>query len=143
MAEALANLDDRAAIILTCHAALEREVDVVLSRLLPRPDKLRNLGFANKITILNAAWRGPADAGDKLNAGLFRFNELRNAVAHVNAPAEIDARIAQLRAAFDQILPDNGLEGNSIEEMAAGLIGFMADRPLERSDLKIGKAAAK
>jgi len=141
MAEELAKLDDRASLILTCHAALEREIDEVLSRSLPRADRLRNLGFANKITVLNAAWKGSDDAGDRLNAALFRFNELRNAVAHVNAPKEIDAKIALLRAAFDQVLPDNGLEGDSITEMAAGLVGFMADGVVSYDDLKIGQAA--
>ena len=66
MAQAEATVDQRAAVILTFHAALEREIDVVLAALLPRPDKLKKgFGFANKIDVLAAAGKGAPDDGGR------------------------------------------------------------------------------
>lgn len=136
LGEARAKLDERAGTILTYHAALEREMDIVLARLLRRAEKLRGLSFAHKISVLNAAWRGPDDAGDIFCHALFRFNELRNAVAHGDPPEEVDKKLALLAESFDAILPGSG-ELRDVEPIAAGMVGFLADEPLDASKLKI------
>lgn len=46
-----AQIDERASLILTFHAALEREMDLKLSRILPRAHKLRGLGFGQKVAV--------------------------------------------------------------------------------------------
>lgn len=135
LAEARAKLDDRAGSILTYHAALEREMDIVLARLLPRADRLRGLGFGQKVSVLDAAWRGPGDAGDMLCHALFRFNELRNSIAHGDHAKKVDGKLALLVRAFDAIFPDNAAVGD-IELIAAGLVGFLADAPLNIEKLK-------
>lgn len=126
LGEARAKLDHRAGIILTCHAALEREIDVVLAQLLPRSEKLRGLGFGQKLSVLEAAWKGSADAGDKLGRALFHFNELRNAVAHGDRVKEVDEKLKLLTDAFDAILP-SAAEAGDVELVAAGLVGYLAD----------------
>lgn len=136
LGEARAKLDDRAGTILNYHAALEREMDIVLTRLLPRADRLRGLGFGHKVSVLHAAWRGPEEAGDKLCAALFRFNELRNAVAHGDEVEKVEAKLAMLAEAFDAILPGAG-EITDVELIAAGLVGYFADEPLDIEKLKI------
>ena len=79
-------MDERAALILTLHAALEQEMEVVLRHLLPRGDRLGSrLGFSQKIDVLAAAWQGDAEMIDKVCRVLVRFNDLRNAVAHGDA----------------------------------------------------------
>jgi len=136
LGEARAKLDDRAGTILTYHAALEREMDIVLARLLPRADRLKGLGFGHKLSVLHAAWRGPEDAGDKLAHALFRFNELRNAIAHGDDAKKVDQKLASLAEAFDAILP-GAAEVGGVELIAAGLVGYLADEPLNIENLKI------
>ena len=125
--------------ILNYHAALEREMDFVLARLLPRADRLRGLGFGHKLSVLQAAWRGPEDAGNKLCLALFRFNELRNAVAHGDDVKKVDGKLALLAEAFDAILP-GAAEITDVELIAAGLVGYFADEPLDIEKLKIPAA---
>ena len=142
LGEARAQLDERAGAILTYHAALEREIDIVLARLLPRSDKLRGLGYGHKLSVLNAAWRGLDEAGDMLCDALFRFNELRNAVAHGDRAHEVDQKLALLAEAFDKILPGHA-DIRDVAPIAAGLVGFLADGPLEAEHLKIPAARAE
>lgn len=136
LGQAKAKLDDRAGAILNYHAALEREIDIVLARLLPRADRLRGLGFGHKLSVLHAAWRGPEDAGDKLCHALFRFNELRNAVAHGDDLKKIDQKLRMLAEAFDAILPGTA-EITDVELISAGMVGYFADGPLDFDKLKI------
>ena len=129
MAEAEATVDQRSAVILTFHAALEREIDVVLAGLLPRPDKLKKgFGFANKIDVLAAAWKGDPDAGDRLHLVLRRFNDLRNSVAHGDAIEEVERWLTKLLDAYRAIYPDADVHID-IGEMAQGICSFMADGP--------------
>ena len=129
MAEAEATVDQRSAVILTFHAALEREIDVVLASLLPRPDKLKKgFGFANKIDVLAAAWRGDPESGDKLHLVLRRFNDLRNSVAHGDALDEVERWLTKLLDAYRLVYPDVDVH-IEIGEMAQGICSFMADGP--------------
>ncbi|HEX8578740.1 MAG TPA: hypothetical protein VF655_04005 [Allosphingosinicella sp.] len=133
LVKAAATVDQRAAVILTYHAALEREVDVVLGRLLPRGDRLpRRLGFGHKIEVLAAAWRGAEVAGDRLYNVLFRFNELRNAVAHGDRIDLVEDSLERLLGTYRLMIPDAVTEGIEIAEVAAGICGFMADGPTPR-----------
>lgn len=141
LAEAAASIDARAAVILTYHAALEREIDIVLDKLLPRYDRLprRRFGYGHKIDILNMAWAGNTEAGDRLFQVLFRFNELRNAVAHGDRTELVDQKLAELLAAYRAIVPDAD-EDIQIDAVAAGICGFMADGPTpkELTDMFVG-----
>ena len=133
-------MDQRAAVILTFHAAIEREIDVVLAALLPRPDKLkRGFGFANKIDVLAAAWKGNADAGDRLHLVLRRFNDLRNSVAHGDTIEEVERWLTKLISVYRAIDPD--VDPNvEIGEMAQGICSFMADGPSIREIVKVAEA---
>jgi len=129
MAEAGATIDERAAVILTFHAALEREIDVVLAGLLPRADKLRrNFGFGNKIDVLAAAWKADPDDGDKLHLVLRLFNDLRNSVAHGDPIEKVELWLSKLFEAYRSIIPDADVH-IEIGEMAQGICSFMADGP--------------
>ncbi|WP_147417603.1 hypothetical protein [Sphingomonas cavernae] len=111
-------------------------MDIVLARLLPRADKLRGLGFSQKLSVLDAAWRGPADAGNKLCKALFLFNELRNSIAHGDEARIVNRHLARLAAAFAEIFPDHhGVK--DIQLVAAGLVGFLADGPVNLDKLRI------
>lgn len=129
MAQAEGTIDLRIAVILTYHAALEREIDVVLTGLLPHPKKLRpGFGFGNKIDVLAAAWKGHPRDGDKLHAVLKQFNDLRNSVAHGDSTAKIEKFLGKLVDAYRAIIPDAD-EHIEIGEMAQGICSFMADGP--------------
>jgi len=129
MAQAEASVDQRAAVILTYHAALEREIDFVLAALLPRPDKLKKgFGFANKIDVLAAAWRGEPDAGDRLHLVMRRFNDLRNSVAHGDTIEEVERWLTKLLEAYRAIDPNVDIHVE-IGEVAQGICSFMADGP--------------
>jgi len=137
MAEAEATIDLRSAVILTYHAALEREIDVVLATLLPRADKLRrNFGFANKIDVLAAAWKGEHEAGDRLHLVLLRFNDLRNSVAHGDELPKVEAWLSKLLAAYRGIDTEASDE-IAIGEVAQGICTFMADDPLPREIIAV------
>lgn len=140
MAQAEATIDQRAAVILTFHAALEREIDVVLAALLPRPDKLKKgFGFANKIDVLAAAWKGDPDAGDRLHLVLRRFNDLRNSVAHGDAIEEVERWLTKLLDAYRAIDPEVDVHVE-IGEVAQGICSFMADGPTPRDIRKVADA---
>lgn len=129
MAEAEGMVDPRVAVILTYHAALEREIDVVLAGLLPRPRKLRpGFGFGNKIDVLAAAWKADPDDGDRLHLVLKRFNDLRNSVAHGDTKEEVEKWLGKLFDAYRAIIPDADVH-IEIGEMAQGICSFMADGP--------------
>lgn len=137
LGEARAKLDDRAGAVLTFHAALEREIDFVLARLMPRPDKLRGLGFGQKVSVLAAAWRGTPESGDMICAALLRLNELRNSIAHGDERRVVDRHEELLAQAFAEIFPDHR-DVRDVEIIAAGLVGFLADGPIALEKLRIG-----
>lgn len=140
MAQAEATVDQRAAVILTFHAALEREIDVVLAALLPRADKLKKgFGFANKIDVLAAAWKGDPDAGDRLHLVLRRLNDLRNSVAHGDTIEEVERWLTKLLDAYRAIDPDVDVHVE-IGEMAQGICSFMADGPTPSDIVKVAEA---
>jgi hypothetical protein len=121
--------DDFAVEVLTFHAAVEREIELVLERLLPRGDVLftgsPKLNFGHKAKVLNAAWRkNPADA-EKLAKVLHAFQSLRDAVAHSDRQ-QIKSCNAGLMQAYRQIAPEIGDEV-PIQEVAQGICLFLAD----------------
>ncbi len=128
LAAAASTIDQRAAVVLTYHAAIEREIDLVLADILPRADRLRRFGYGHKIDVLGAAWKGNPTAGDKLYDVLFKFNELRNAVAHGDRADMVDQVLARLIASYRDMIPDADTH-IEIDAMVAGVIGFMADGP--------------
>ncbi|MFC5389880.1 hypothetical protein U0030_02245 [Brevundimonas bullata] len=127
LAEAAGRIDKRAPEIFAYHAAMEMEIDVVLTSLLPRADKLSRLGFPHKVSVLNAAWAGAPEAADKLCHALVRFNDLRNAIAHFNQ-REVEACLKKLRTAYAEIEP-RGAATAAVGEIAVGLCAFMGDTP--------------
>lgn len=140
MVRAEATVDQRAAVILTFHAALEREIDVVLAALLPHPDKLKKgFGFANKIDVLAAAWKGDSEAGDRLHLVLRRFNDLRNSVAHGDTIEEVERWLIKLLNAYRAIDPYVDMHVG-IGEMAQGICSFMADGPTPREITEVAQA---
>ncbi len=82
VALAAENLNMEAVEVVTLHLALEREIEIVLSQLLARTNKLGQLGFINKAAVLHSTWRDSKGKADKLYKVLNDFNELRNAFAH-------------------------------------------------------------
>ena len=99
------NIDQRASLILTYHAALECETDRLLAKLLPRANKLRGLGFGQKISVLDAAWPGQPALAEVLFSALVQFNDLRNAVAHGDSKREVDRIISKIERHLGSNLP--------------------------------------
>lgn len=128
MAQAEGTVDQRAAVILTYHAALEREIDVVLGALLPHGQKVKHFGYGHKIDVLAAAWKGDPESGDKLYWVLFRFNELRNAVAHGDRADLVEGSLGRLLDAYRAIDAKADVHVE-IGEVAQGICSFMADGP--------------
>ena len=142
MAQAEGTVDQRAAVILTYHAALEREIDVVLAALLPHGHKVKHFGYGHKIDVLAAAWKGDPESGDKLYRVLFRFNELRNAVAHGDRADLVEGSLARLLDAYRAIDPNADLNVE-MAEVAQGICSFMADGPTITEFTAVTKALDK
>lgn len=142
LAEVTQKIDPRAAVVLAYHAALEREIDVVLARLLPHADKLRRFGYGHKIDVLAAAWRGSPDAGEVLYTCLFRFNELRNAVAHGDRVDLVEHKLTALLDAYRRVNSDLP-EDIQVDAVAAGIIGFMGDDGVNAARLRLRISASE
>ena len=115
--------------VVTFHAAVEYELEVILRKLLRYPDKILTgkpkLSFAHKAKLLEAVWqKDPADA-DRLGAVLKALQDLRDAVAHKdNIP--LKSHKANLTLAFREIEPGAD-DDPSMMEIAQGISMFMAD----------------
>lgn len=120
-------IDPRAPEIFAYHTALEMEIDFILKALLPRAEKLTRFGFGNKVKVLHAAWIGEPEAGDILCDVLYRFNELRNAIAHFDSK-QFDSCLSALRKAYSSIEP-RGADLAEIDEIALGICSYMGDGP--------------
>lgn len=57
--------------VITFHAAIEHEIEIALSKIIPRPDAMftgtPKLNFAHKAKILNALWQRNTEDADKLS----------------------------------------------------------------------------
>jgi hypothetical protein len=89
-------LDPRASLILAYHAGIEHELDRALARQLPNPQLLRKLGFGQKVSVWGATQNRSADDVDTEVRLLLTLNELRNAVAHGDNRAAVDAHLRRL-----------------------------------------------
>jgi hypothetical protein len=123
---ALDGIDPRASDILASHIALEREVEVVLDRLLPRAEFLAGLGYAHKVKVLAAAWQGEEIDARNVFDVLMKFGTLRNKVAHGNTDV-LDQAYDELRTSYRRLAPDE--EGSSVTDIAGGIISFFGDAP--------------
>lgn len=129
--DAAGRQDTAAPEILTLHAAVESELDVVLKRLMPFPEKIFSKGpqlsFALKARLLAALWKkDPADA-DKLNAVLKAFEDLRNSIAHPGHGSTKTLK-AKLDEAYRKIDASAG-DDPAMFEIAVGICAFMTDDP--------------
>jgi hypothetical protein len=127
LARAAEHIDEEASHILAFHAALEREIDLILMKLLPRSERLGSIGFANKIKILDAAWIASDEAAQNLCAVLVQFNELRNAVAHGNRDRLEGCRKSLIDAYH--AIDDEASDKMPIGAIAQGICAFMGDGP--------------
>ncbi|TAU83262.1 hypothetical protein [Rhizobium leguminosarum] len=116
--------------VLTYHAALELEMDHLIARMLPRPDRLQvgGLGFKHKISLINAAWRGRPEDGDLLADALTRYNDLRNAVAHADQHRGVERIFSALSAAGTLINPDQAVNPTPYD-VAVSICAFMGEDP--------------
>lgn len=69
---------DETSAVLKCHLAIESFLDKLLMESLQNPKKILNKGFSNKVEILYAMGL----VGIKTTEKVFRFNVLRNKIAH-------------------------------------------------------------
>jgi len=129
MLKASEHLDQFAVEVITYHAALEAEINLVLGRMVPRGEKVVNgpLGLNHKVTILNAAWPGKGEDADKICAVLVAFIDLRNAVAHPDQK-RVQTRLQNLRTAYREIDAEAG-EETGVLEIAQGICAFLGDGP--------------
>lgn len=122
-------LDTFAIEVLTFHAAVEYELEVVLRKLLPHPDKLfgkgPKLSFPHKGRLLCAMWQKDPNDADKLNRVLKALEDLRNEVAH-QGDIPLKSHKANLAQAFREIEPNAG-DDPSMLEIAQGISMFIAD----------------
>jgi hypothetical protein len=124
-------LPDMTAIeVITYHAAIEREIELVLRKVLPHPDAILkgspSLNFAQKAKLLIATWQGKDENADKLAKVLHALQNLRNAVAHSDGHDEIKACNTNLSIAFREIAGRQD-DDYPIHEVAQGICLFMAD----------------
>lgn len=122
-------LDTFAIEVLTFHAAVEYELEQVIRKLLPYPDKLfgkgPKLSFPHKARLLCALWQKDPNDADKLNAVLKALEDLRNEVAH-QGDIPLKSHKAKLTQAFREIEPATG-DDASMLEIAQGISMFIAD----------------
>jgi hypothetical protein len=72
---------------------MERELDHVLSQLLPRAHKLKGLGFGQKVGLLLAL--SQSNQIDKIGPFLLALNDLRNSAAHNDPKTTIDKHVVR------------------------------------------------
>jgi hypothetical protein len=115
--------------VVTYHAAVENELERVINTLVERPDELfttsPKLTFGHKANLLRAVWQGDPAQADILHEVLYRFQMVRNAVAHPDSKA-IKGCMAGLAQAYRRIDQSIGDEV-SILEAAQGICLFMED----------------
>lgn len=115
--------------VVTYHAAVESELELVIGTLINRPDELFDtspkLQFGHKANILRAVWKGKPEQADIIVEVLHRFQMLRNAVAHTDNK-QIKSCVAGLMHAYRKIDDTIGDEV-PILEVAQGICLFMAD----------------
>lgn len=129
--EAGANTDPFAVEVLAYHAAVESEMERVITNLVNRPDELfttsPRLNFSHKVHLLKAVWNGDPEKADQICTVLHRLNELRNAVAHAD-PRHIKGCLAGLTIAYREI---DSTIGDEVEigAVAQGICLFFQDGP--------------
>jgi hypothetical protein len=115
--------------VVTYHAAVESELELIIGALVKRPEELfqasPKLTFGHKANILRAVWKGDPKQADIITDVLHRFQMLRNAVAHTDNK-EIKSCLAGLTQAYRKIDDTTGDEV-SVLEAAQGICLFMQD----------------
>ena len=124
--QATKSFDERAAAIISFHAALDHEMDIVLARFFEAPQHLRRFGFGHKVDLVHAV---TGEYTDRICAALAAFNDLRNSVGHGDAKDEVDKFQLKLFQRFvdvTEILNKEASVPTSIDHVAAGLFGMLA-----------------
>ena len=118
--------------VLIFHAALEVEIDELLKKQLRFPEKLKSRGikltFGQKVAVLAASWKGTQQDLELLCNALLAFNDLRNAVAHVDQDAGRNKSFTKLVAAYQKIHPKPKMKP-TVFEIALNICAFMGDDP--------------
>lgn len=131
IADASEKLETFAVEVITFHAALEYELDIVLSNLMPNPDAIIGfqpaLSFTHKARLLLALWKGDTEKANKLNEVLRQFEDLRNIVAHPRGKGDLKSKKAKLDQAYREIEP-TACDDPTIFEITQGTAMFMADK---------------
>ncbi len=125
LAKAEEHMDARTYEVLAHHLALERELLIVLARLVAdaRPFAKDSFGFAAKVDALESLWT--FGGAGPLATALRRFNDLRNSLAHGHSKEAIDKKEASLRFATIALVgEDHGLDW-TIKGSAACIMGYM------------------
>jgi hypothetical protein len=92
--------DPRTVSILDGHALLERELDEFFAVALPKPDRLRGLGFGQKVSIWSACLALGEDTVRPIVKGLVCYNDLRNSIAHGDKSTIVDRFVTKLCSAL-------------------------------------------
>ena len=141
VALAAENLNTEAVEVVTFHFALEREIEIVLSKRLTRTDKISRLGFINKAAVLHSMWHDTATSADRLYKVLHDFNELRNAFAHNNVE-RVDACRRNLIDAYRTIDP-NATEPVGYAAITQSVCAFMGGGPTPDEFREIANSLSK
>jgi hypothetical protein len=125
LSKVVPNLDERTRDIIAYHLHLEREMDMALKKVLPRPERLKKLSFVQKVGVLEAlsdsAWI------DRVGTALMAFNNLRNSAAHAStSKVEIDGCFSTLCEACGAITEDHVDDATAtVGGLAAGICGAL------------------
>jgi hypothetical protein len=115
--------------VVTFHAAIENEIELIISALVNRPDGLFStspkMSFGHKVNLLRAVWRGDPNMADVIHGVLHRFQDVRNAVAHPD-PRQIKSCVAGLMQAYRKVDPSIPDEVPMLQ-VAQGICLFMQD----------------
>lgn len=115
--------------VVTYHAAIESELELIIATLVKRPEDFfttsPKLTFGHKANLLRAVWEGDPAQADIIHEVLQRFQMVRNAVAHPDSKA-IKGCMAGLTQAYRKIDASIG-DDVSILEVAQGICLFLQD----------------
>lgn len=134
---AVDSLDNRAAEILTLHAAIERELDLAISRKMPNPKRLHGLGFGHKVGLWSALNEKSDDHVGKLTIVLIRLNDLRNCIAHGDDGQKIDVSVKKLYDVIPRVVPI----AINLRHVGAFILGFL--HPMSKEDFEKFQIAVK
>jgi hypothetical protein len=105
------------------HAAIERELEIVLQECLPHAGFVRRFGFVQKAHVWAALQKAPEEPLERARAVLSAFNDLRNAITRRESERDVD--LVLRRALQETAWSGSSLGADAVQYLAATIFAFI------------------